>query len=58
MPDRLQILERIADLARQLRDLERELVPAKEPRLVMARLKSVRRKLDEALDDLQRLERD
>jgi hypothetical protein len=58
MPDRLQTLERIVGLAQQLRDLERELVPAREPKLVLARLKSVRQELDEALDDLQRLERD
>lgn len=57
MRDRQQLLERIAGLARQLRDLERELVPAREPKLVLARLKSMRQKLDEALGDLKQLER-
>jgi hypothetical protein len=58
MRDRQQLLEHIVGLARQLRDLERELVPSGDPKLVLARLKSVRQELDEALGDLQRVERD
>jgi acyl-CoA reductase-like NAD-dependent aldehyde dehydrogenase len=54
MRDRPQLLERIADLAR---DLERELVVAADARLTMDRLREARRELDEALDDLQRFER-
>jgi ABC-type phosphate transport system auxiliary subunit len=57
MRDRQQLLERIADLARHVRDLERELVVAADARLTMDRLREARRELDEALDDLQRFER-
>lgn len=57
MRDRLQLLARIADLARQLRDLERELIPGEKPGFVLARLKDVRFELDGALAELRQLER-
>ena len=57
MSDRLQALEKIADLARYVRQLERGLVDAKDARLMVERLYTARRQLDEALDDLERLER-
>jgi hypothetical protein len=57
MPDRLQTLIKIADLARFIRQLEKELVRANDTRLVVARLKDARMQLDEALEDLEKLER-
>lgn len=56
MPDRLQTLEKVA-VTRFVRQLERELIKAKDTRLVMDRLKDARAQLDEALEDLERLER-
>lgn len=56
MTDRLQALEKIADLARFIRQLERGLVDAKDARLMVDRLYTARRQLDGALEDLDRLE--
>ncbi len=58
MPDRLAILQKIADVALRVRTLERELIPATDALKVMRLLNRARVKLDEALADLARLERD
>lgn len=56
MPDRLDLLEKIAAKAAYLRALERELVPTPNPRRVLNCLKETRLELDELLDDLERLD--
>lgn len=57
MSDRAGTLERIADLALRVRTLERELVPAADPRRVLDLLKDARVGLDEALRELSALDR-
>ena len=57
MLDRTATLERIADLATQLRELERDLATAPDAEMMEYRLERVRRKLDTALEDLRTLER-
>ena len=56
MNERLEVLERIADLALQVRTLERELVNSADPRLVMERLTLARLGLDAALTGLGQLD--
>jgi len=58
MNERLEVLERIADLALQVRTLERELVNSADPRLVMKRLQQARLDLDAALTELGLLDKE
>jgi hypothetical protein len=57
VPDRLAVLQRIADLALCVRTLERELIPATDTRKVVDLLTRARAELDEALEDLVALDR-
>ena len=54
MPNRSEILEKVAQKARYLRDLERSLIATTDPRGTLDRLKRTREELDELLDDLDR----
>jgi hypothetical protein len=58
MNERLKVLERIADLALQVRTLERELLNSADPRLVMERLKQARLDLDAELAELGLLDKE
>lgn len=54
MPNRPEILEKVAQKARYLRDLERSLVATTDPRGTLDRLQRTREELDELLDELDR----